>query len=324
MALVSGCNPEKLPSLGRVSGTVTLDGQPVADANIMFEGAKSGEPPSLGKTDASGKYELYYSRKHKGATVGEHGVIITTYQPASDDNPQSKRESIPAKYNAKSELKSTVKRGQNKVDFDLKAGSEIIQPDDIEAAAVQPCSQAGGHVSAHTGPAPSLQAAADGVRDICFIGHELGGTSVEAGDFDEVLDQPVEVEYLLADQSRGRRGVPGQFRVLVEYVDHGRHRRQRSPQLMGHIPGELPGACRHLLQLTDLILQDGSHPVERGDQLGELVPALRLNPDRQVTAGHPRRGPDQPPYRQQDRTGRGDGHSDDHREQHPSLHPEKD
>ncbi|HMC12440.1 MAG TPA: hypothetical protein VKH44_14165, partial [Pirellulaceae bacterium] len=88
-------------------------------------------------TDASGKYELYYSRKHKGATVGEHGVIITTYQPASDDNPQSKRETIPAKYNAKSELKSTVKRGQNKVDFDLKAGSEIIQPDDIEAAAAK-------------------------------------------------------------------------------------------------------------------------------------------------------------------------------------------
>ena len=181
--------------------------------------------------------------------------------------------------------------------------ADEVSKDDIEAAAVQPCGQPGGHVSAHTGPAPRPQAAADGVRDICFIGHELRGTRIEAGDLDEVLDQPVEVEYLLADQPRGRRGVPGQFRVLVEYADHRRHRRQRSPQLMGHIAGELPGACRHLLQLTHLILQGRSHPVERGDQLGELVPAPRLDPDRQVTAGHPRRGVGQPPDGQQNPAG---------------------
>jgi hypothetical protein len=136
VVLGSGCNPEKLPSLGRVSGTVTLDGQPVAEASVMFEGANPGEPPSLGKTDASGKYELYYSRNHKGATVGEHPVYITTYQPASDDNSQVKKETVPAKYNAKSELKSTVKRGNNKIDFELKAG-EIVHPDVLEAAAAK-------------------------------------------------------------------------------------------------------------------------------------------------------------------------------------------
>jgi len=145
--------------------------------------------------------------------------------------------------------------------------ADKVGEDDIEAAAVHPCGQAGGHVSGHTGPAPRPQAAADGVRDICFIDHKLRGTSIEAGDLNEVLDQPVEVLHLLPDQPRGRRGIPGQSRVLVEYADHRRHRRQRSPQLMGHIAGELPGACGHLLQLTDLILQGRSHPVERGDQL---------------------------------------------------------
>jgi hypothetical protein len=132
------------------------------------------------------------------------------------------------------------------------------------------------------------------------------------------------VLHLLVDQLCGRRGVPGQSRVLVEYADHRRHRSQRSPQLMGHIAGELPGACLHLLQLTHLVLQGRSHPVERGDQLGELVPAPRLDPDRQVTAGHALRGPGQPPYRQQDRPGRGDGSSGDNREQQSSLHPEED
>ena len=127
--VAAGCNREKLPGLGRVSGTVTLDGQPVPDASITFEGAQPGEPPSLGKTDSSGNYELFYSRGHKGATVGEHPVIISTYQGPTDESPDAKKETIPAKYNQKSELKETVKRGQNKINFDLKGGGEIIQPD---------------------------------------------------------------------------------------------------------------------------------------------------------------------------------------------------
>ena len=77
--------------------------------------------------------------------------------------------------------------------------ADEVSKDDIETAPVHPCGQPGGHVSAHAGPAPRPQAAADDVRDICFIGHELGGTSVKAGYLDEVLDQSVEVEYLLAD-----------------------------------------------------------------------------------------------------------------------------
>ena len=45
-----------------------------------FEGAKPGESASHSKTDANGNYELYYSRGHKGATIGEHKVYISTYQ----------------------------------------------------------------------------------------------------------------------------------------------------------------------------------------------------------------------------------------------------
>jgi hypothetical protein len=107
----------------------------VTDASLTFEGAKEGEPPSLGKTDASGKYELYYSRGHKGATIGEHAVQIRTYQAESDENPTPKKETIPARYNAKSELKKTVTRGNNNIDFELKGGGEIIQPDQPEPKA---------------------------------------------------------------------------------------------------------------------------------------------------------------------------------------------
>src|SRR5262245_33508473 len=109
-AAALGCGGEKVPRLGRVTGTVTLDGQAVADAVVQFGGVKAEESTSFGKTDAAGNYELYYSRKHKGATIGEHPVYISTYQAATDDNPVTK-ERIPAIYNGKSELKETVKRG---------------------------------------------------------------------------------------------------------------------------------------------------------------------------------------------------------------------
>jgi hypothetical protein len=131
----AGCGGEKAPPLGRVTGTVTLDGQPVPDAAVTFAGANPGDSPSIGKTDATGNYELSYSRRYKGATIGEHTVYISTYQPKTDENPQTKKELIPAKYNGKSELKATVKRGANKLPFDLKSGGEIIQPDDDDQPA---------------------------------------------------------------------------------------------------------------------------------------------------------------------------------------------
>jgi hypothetical protein len=73
---------------------------------------------------------MYYSRGHKGATIGEHEVYITTYQPGTDESPQAKKETIPVKYNGKTELKETVKRGKNTINFELKSGGEIAQPDD--------------------------------------------------------------------------------------------------------------------------------------------------------------------------------------------------
>src|SRR5437762_2878582 len=129
-ACCAGCNSEKVPGLGAVTGTITMDGKPVVDAMISFESTTPGKSAALGKTDANGNYELYYSRGHKGAPVGEHVVYISTYQSQSDENPQPKKETIPLKYNGKSELKEAVKRGKNTINFELKSGGEIVQPDE--------------------------------------------------------------------------------------------------------------------------------------------------------------------------------------------------
>jgi len=123
-----GCSGEKLPGLGRVEGTVTLDGKPVPEARVWFEPANGKTAAAIGETDANGHYELFYSRGHKGANVGENVVKITTYREINDeDNRQVRKETIPARYNVKSELKANVTGGNNKLDFPLKSGGEIVQ-----------------------------------------------------------------------------------------------------------------------------------------------------------------------------------------------------
>jgi hypothetical protein len=134
-AAVVGCRSDT-PPLGQVTGTVTLDGKPVDGAMIQFEPTTSGLPTAFGKTDAQGKYELWYSRGNKGASLGESIVRITAFQEADDDAGQKKRpEIVPTKYNQTSELKVEVKRGAQVHDFPLKSGGQIVQPDAAPSAA---------------------------------------------------------------------------------------------------------------------------------------------------------------------------------------------
>ena len=118
--LATGCaqKPKGMPDLAPVTGTVTMDGQPVTNATISFA-SESGGQVSFGGIDASGKYELRYSGPHKGAMIGPNTVSIST----RTDNPVGPdwKDPIPAKYNKKTELKADVKPGPNTIDFDLKS-----------------------------------------------------------------------------------------------------------------------------------------------------------------------------------------------------------
>lgn len=110
-----GCGgpPADLPDIGAVSGVVTLDGQPLENARVMFTPDHSR--PSGAMTDANGRYELVFNEKIKGAAVGKHKVRITL---GSAMEP----EKLPAKYNIKTELTADVKPGPNEdINFDLKS-----------------------------------------------------------------------------------------------------------------------------------------------------------------------------------------------------------
>lgn len=113
-----GCSakPKDLPDLGPVSGTITLDGQPLANVTVVFE-SETGRS-SFGKTDDAGKYELIYTGNYKGAVVGKNKVVINSNLDAPP-GPDWK-DPIPAKYNAKSELTADVTAGSNTFDFALE------------------------------------------------------------------------------------------------------------------------------------------------------------------------------------------------------------
>jgi hypothetical protein len=117
MAVV-GCG-QGGPPMGKVSGTITLDGEPLANADVEFTPQFDGASPSYGDTDANGQYDLVFSRSRKGAWVGKHTVrIMPSLTDANGDDIEPTYK-LPARYNAKSELTAEVPKGGGTIDFDL-------------------------------------------------------------------------------------------------------------------------------------------------------------------------------------------------------------
>jgi hypothetical protein len=97
-----------------VSGTVKLDGKPLAYADVTFQLVEGGRP-AVARTDENGHYELMFKRAQPGAIVGTHTVRIYV-SPEVVPNPPK----IPPQYDTQSELQREVKAGEDNVfDFDI-------------------------------------------------------------------------------------------------------------------------------------------------------------------------------------------------------------
>lgn len=129
VAAVIGCGGA---DAGQVSGVVTLDGDPLANATVTFHPQQAdGEsaPISQGTTDANGKYTLtLISTGETGAVIGKHDVSIEVFEDAEDEDDQAdvnediedKPNIVPARYNVDSELTFEVKGGSNSADWPLE------------------------------------------------------------------------------------------------------------------------------------------------------------------------------------------------------------
>ncbi len=150
--LAAGCGKGKTgerPKTFPVSGTVTMKGQPVPDAQVVFQ-AQGKTPSATGFTEANGKYTLMTFEANDGALPGQYAVAIFKYdQPAAAASGGSgsaetsmggmptdyvppgmaapaqaagPKNLLPAKYaDAQSSgLTATVKEGTNELNFTLE------------------------------------------------------------------------------------------------------------------------------------------------------------------------------------------------------------
>lgn len=121
LLLAAGCGGD---ASGRyaISGTVTLDGQPVTTGAIAVIPAQGTDGPTSGGSIEDGEYSIPAS---KGPTAGRYRVEIRWPREAGQvelypgQSGAKFEEAIPAKYNSKSTLEIQVGEGSTEHNFDL-------------------------------------------------------------------------------------------------------------------------------------------------------------------------------------------------------------
>lgn len=92
----SGCSGSTGPKFAKVTGKVTLDGQPVTGGNVYFFPEVEGQS-SYGGIKPDGTYELYCVEQ-EGAVVGRHRVTVEGPQPVSEPGAVQPKNPVPEKY----------------------------------------------------------------------------------------------------------------------------------------------------------------------------------------------------------------------------------
>jgi hypothetical protein len=111
--LLAGCGRSDGPQIAPVHGHVTLDGKPLALADVSFQ-PDGSQRVSMSRTNLEGRYELVYKRGQPGAIVGMHSVRISVSAENVKHPPI-----IAKKFDTETELHREVKAGDNEFDFDV-------------------------------------------------------------------------------------------------------------------------------------------------------------------------------------------------------------
>jgi hypothetical protein len=125
LAAAAGCGdgrPQRVP----VSGTVLIDGQPLAYGSIMFIHPESR--PSGSSIDSNGHFELSCYERGDGAVLGKHRVKVTACQSLDE---RSNRWHAPKKYaDANSsglEVEITVPRDDLEIELTWAGGKPFVE-----------------------------------------------------------------------------------------------------------------------------------------------------------------------------------------------------
>jgi hypothetical protein len=136
LLLLTGCGGPKYQT-APVSGRVTLDGRPMANAHVSFQPTAQGNPNpgpgSFGVTDADGHFRLQTIQpRQDGAVVGSHVVRIVPYRPneglKDDDTVRPRDPSLPPQADDGSLRFAVSPDGTDRADFALTSKPATRQP----------------------------------------------------------------------------------------------------------------------------------------------------------------------------------------------------
>lgn len=118
-----GC--EQGPAVAPVTGVVTHDSVPLANAKIEFQPDKGA--PSYAITNADGSYDLQYQTDRRGALLGHHFVSVIMKGEVTDpetDETRNVPETVPRAFNDETTLEYEVKKGDNEFNIEITGKRE--------------------------------------------------------------------------------------------------------------------------------------------------------------------------------------------------------
>ncbi len=121
LCALAGCSSGG-PTLTPVSGTITLGGEPLANAIVRFipEGETKGHGGN-GKSGADGKYEIIANRENnrKGLIPGEYRVAVSLLPAGAKPIETGEKELVPEPYSnpRESPLRAIVETSAKPFDF---------------------------------------------------------------------------------------------------------------------------------------------------------------------------------------------------------------
>jgi hypothetical protein len=118
-AILSGCGE----SQGNVTGTVTMDGQPVSSGSITFVKAEGGQVREGAVIKDGGFQAKLPPGKYKIELSGQKAVGKRTQKgfDGKDEVLEITEPLFPDRYNTKTELSEDIKSGSNTLKLDLKS-----------------------------------------------------------------------------------------------------------------------------------------------------------------------------------------------------------
>lgn len=140
LVLIVGCGGNSY-EIAPASGTVTMDGEPLANVNVNFRPTGGNNPANPGpssyaKTDEQGNFTLLITTDDSGgAVVGTHQVSLTTpdTNESEDADISDFVDPVPARYNAQSQLTTEVPSGGTDA-IKLELTSERDELDEVDTS----------------------------------------------------------------------------------------------------------------------------------------------------------------------------------------------